>query len=89
MGLDRGNDLDGTVNKRFTCTGETGEFASENMGYGLNEISFHLLFERFVRNFYRFNLKDHEVKREALDWHDELGCSFVPSMQTDITIVEK
>jgi len=54
-----------------------------------DEITFHSLFERFVRNFYRLTLKDHEVARQNLDWHDELGCSFVPSMQTDITIVEK
>jgi 5-methylcytosine-specific restriction enzyme subunit McrC len=54
-----------------------------------DEIKFHSLFERFVRNFYRLTLKDHEVSRQNLDWHDELGCSIVPSMQTDITIVEK
>ena len=28
--------LDGAVNKRFLSTGETGEFASENVGFGLN-----------------------------------------------------
>jgi 5-methylcytosine-specific restriction enzyme subunit McrC len=54
-----------------------------------DEIVFHLLFERFVRNFYRLTLEDYEVGRENLDWHDELGCSLVPSMYTDITIVEK
>ena len=54
-----------------------------------DEITFHLLFERFVRNFYRLTLKDHEVGRKILEWHDELGCSIVPSMETDITIVEK
>ena len=54
-----------------------------------DEIKFHLLFERFVRNFYRLNLKNYEVGRKILDWHDELGCSIVPSMETDITIVEK
>ncbi|MGA2434648.1 MAG: hypothetical protein ABSG25_05120, partial [Bryobacteraceae bacterium] len=53
-----------------------------------DELTFHSLFERFVRNFYRLNLIDHAVDRETLDWHDELGCSLVPSMQTDITIVE-
>jgi 5-methylcytosine-specific restriction enzyme subunit McrC len=54
-----------------------------------DEITFHLLFERFVRNFYRLTLEGYEVGRENLDWHDELGCSLVPAMQTDITIVEK
>jgi hypothetical protein len=28
--------LDGAVNKRNLSTGETGEFASENLGSGLN-----------------------------------------------------
>lgn len=54
-----------------------------------DEITFHALFERFVRNFYRTHLTRHEVKRETLDWHDELGCALVPSMQTDITILGK
>lgn len=54
-----------------------------------DEIKFSTLFERFVRNFYRLNLKDYEVGRKVIDWHDELGCSIVPSMVTDITIVEK
>jgi 5-methylcytosine-specific restriction enzyme subunit McrC len=55
-----------------------------------DEITFHLLFERFVRNFYRLNLEeDYEVKRETLKWNDDLGCDLVPSMQTDITMIEK
>lgn len=54
-----------------------------------DDITFHLLFERFVRNFYRLNLKDHDVGPETLYWHDELGCPLVPSMQTDISIVER
>jgi hypothetical protein len=28
--------LDGAVNKRVLSTGETGEFAGENVGFGLN-----------------------------------------------------
>ncbi len=54
-----------------------------------DEIKFDQLFERFVRNFYRFHLTDHEVTRETLDWHDELTCPLVPYMHTDITIAEK
>jgi 5-methylcytosine-specific restriction enzyme subunit McrC len=54
-----------------------------------NEIVFHDLFERFVRNFYRLHLSEHEVKRETLEWHDDLGCSRVPTMRTDITLVGK
>ena len=34
--------LDGAVNKRFLSTGETGEFASENVGFGLNPVGFSL-----------------------------------------------
>jgi len=29
------------------------------------------------------------VKPEPLEWHDKLGCSFVPGMCTDITIIRK
>jgi 5-methylcytosine-specific restriction enzyme subunit McrC len=54
-----------------------------------DEIRFHQLFERFVRNFYRFHLDNHEVRSEGLDWHDELACNLVPSMRTDITITVK
>jgi len=54
-----------------------------------DEILFHDLFERFVRNFYSIRLKHHEVKRETLTWHDELGSERVPTMRTDITIIGK
>lgn len=54
-----------------------------------NEIVFHDLFERFARNFYRLHLTEHEVKRETLEWHDDLRCSLVPTMRTDITLVGK
>ena len=33
---DRRHDVYGAVNKRFLSTGETGEFASENLGFGHN-----------------------------------------------------
>jgi 5-methylcytosine-specific restriction enzyme subunit McrC len=54
-----------------------------------DEITFHDLFESFVRNFYRLNLKHTDVGRETLSWHDQLGCNLVPSMKTDITLVGK
>jgi 5-methylcytosine-specific restriction enzyme subunit McrC len=54
-----------------------------------NEIVFHLLFERFVRNFYHLHLTDYRVVRENLEWYDELGSGFVPAMQTDITLIGK
>jgi 5-methylcytosine-specific restriction enzyme subunit McrC len=54
-----------------------------------DEITFHDLFERFVRNFYRLHLTTHEVVRERLFWHDELDSPLVPVMLTDITIIER
>lgn len=54
-----------------------------------NEIKFHNLFERFVRNFYRLHLTTFSVGRETLSWHDELACKYVPLMHTDITLSER
>ena len=52
-----------------------------------DELVFHQLFERFVRNFYRLHLSAYWVKPERLSWFDTLGSSFVPEMLTDISIV--
>jgi 5-methylcytosine-specific restriction enzyme subunit McrC len=54
-----------------------------------DEITFHALFESFVRNFYRVHLTQYDVKREMLQWNDELGCELVPAMRTDISIIGK
>lgn len=54
-----------------------------------DEITFHKLFERFVRNFYRFHLRDCRVGGESLSWHDELGNALTPTMDTDVSIEEK
>ncbi|WP_185827267.1 5-methylcytosine restriction system specificity protein McrC [Edaphobacter aggregans] len=55
-----------------------------------DEIKFHDLFERFVRNFYALHLNEYyRVKRETLKWFDELGSELVPEMRTDMTIVER
>jgi 5-methylcytosine-specific restriction enzyme subunit McrC len=54
-----------------------------------DEIKFHDLFERFVRNFYHLHLARYSVEQQTLTWYDELGCKFVPRMHTDITLVEK
>lgn len=54
-----------------------------------DEILFHRLFERFVRNFYRLHLANCRVDPEKLDWFDELGSTLVPAMYTDMTIVAK
>ena len=54
-----------------------------------DEILFHKLFERFVRNFYRLHLSNCHVNPEKLEWFDELGSGLVPAMYTDMTIVQK
>ncbi|PSH03943.1 MAG: hypothetical protein CXZ00_10205 [Acidobacteria bacterium] len=54
-----------------------------------DEILFHKLFERFVRNFYRLHLSNCHVDSEKLEWFDELGSGLVPAMYTDMTIVQK
>lgn len=53
-----------------------------------DEITFHELFERFVRNFYRLHLPQCRVGSEALSWHDELNNPLTPGMDTDVTITE-
>jgi 5-methylcytosine-specific restriction enzyme subunit McrC len=54
-----------------------------------DEITFHKLFERFVRNFFRMHLVNCNVQAERLSWFDELGSANVPSMLTDISIISK
>src|SRR5207248_1734420 len=54
-----------------------------------DEITFHNLFENFVRNFYKLHRVDYDVRSEHLDWHDGLGSAFVPIMQTDVTLIRR
>ena len=54
-----------------------------------DEITFHKLFERFIRNFYRMHLAGYDVGSEQLQWHDELGSDLVPAMFTDVSIVQR
>jgi len=54
-----------------------------------DEITFHDLFERFVRNFLRHHLAEHDVVAEMLDWFDELGSALVPGMKTDIVVTKR
>jgi len=47
------------------------------------------IFERFVRNFYKYEQKVYTVKRENIQWNFELingDKRLVPKMQTDITL---
>ena len=54
-----------------------------------DEIAFHKLFERFVRNFCRYHFHGYEVKAENLEWPTEDKCKFMPIMQTDISLTRK
>lgn len=54
-----------------------------------DEMKFHKLFERFVRNFYKLHLSQCHVQSEKLEWFDELCNPYVPAMYTDASIVEK
>ena len=54
-----------------------------------DEIAFHKLFERFVRNFCRYHFHGYEVKAENLEWPTEGKCKFMPIMQTDISLTRK
>lgn len=52
-----------------------------------DEITFHALFERFVRNFWRTHLGERfDVKSDVLRWFDELDCPLAPIMRTDISL---
>ena len=44
------------------------------------------IFEDFVRNFYSIHLEDRKVYREDIKWDVDINDSFLPKMQTDITI---
>lgn len=55
-----------------------------------DKITFHSLFERFVRNFWRTHLGERfKVRPEVLKWFDELDCPLAPAMRTDISLTER
>lgn len=58
-----------------------------------DEVKMRLLFEAFVRNFYRHHLADFDVSAEAFRWNleaSEQGCaSLLPMMRTDVTLESK
>ena len=52
-----------------------------------NENSMSAIFEKFILNFYKKNLKDYKVKgSEHIKWDSETDNSLYPLMKTDITI---
>jgi 5-methylcytosine-specific restriction enzyme subunit McrC len=67
------------------------EFAGDHALAALlrDEITFHRLFENFVRNFYKLHLADYRVESEQLNWGDEIGSAFVPIMRTDVTLTQR
>ncbi|MFC1732227.1 5-methylcytosine-specific restriction endonuclease system specificity protein McrC [candidate division KSB1 bacterium] len=52
-----------------------------------------VLFEEFVRNFYKIHLSDAYVKKEQIDWDikgfDEISDKYIPKMETDTSITFK
>lgn len=54
-----------------------------------DQITFHSLFERFVRNFWRLHLSLFDVKSEVLSWPDDVANEYAPSMRTDMTLVSR
>ena len=59
------------------------------VGLQRDAIAFQTLFERFVRNFWRYHLDGYDVMSETLDWFDELANPLVPRMHTDITLTSR
>ena len=55
-----------------------------------DEIAFASLFEKFVRNFYIHHVGDKfEIKSEGLHWPGQEGNPLMPSMKTDISIIDR
>lgn len=53
------------------------------------EDSMAALFENFVRNFYKNELRDRKVFREQIKWDAEETDGFLPVMETDISITSR
>jgi 5-methylcytosine-specific restriction enzyme subunit McrC len=65
---------------------------SKLMDFVRDERQMRVLFEDFVRNFYRINT-DYKVKREDIYWRwiaaDQVAEGLLPKMQTDISLTSK
>jgi 5-methylcytosine-specific restriction enzyme subunit McrC len=56
---------------------------------GLNHVNMPKVFERFVANFYRLQLKGWKVSpQKHLDWHAEKTSAFLPAMAADVVLCE-
>jgi len=66
--------------------------AGTNRQPGLNraELTLHVIYERFVANFYRLNLKGWRVSpQKHLAWHENSPNPFLPAMRPDLVLEEK
>jgi 5-methylcytosine-specific restriction enzyme subunit McrC len=53
-------------------------------------LMYHSIYERFVANFYRFNLKGWLVTAQKhLQWHETFSNNFLPMMKPDLMLEEK
>ena len=64
---------------------ETGRHALQAIEY--DALVLYDIYERFVANFYRIQLKGHTVKAQSrLSWHAKTDNPYLPSMQPDLII---
>ncbi|MCZ7555456.1 MAG: hypothetical protein M5R41_03515 [Bacteroidia bacterium] len=58
-----------------------------------DQVKMRLLFEEFIRNFYRLEQNDWKVDRDTNDWQldavTEDSARFLPAMQTDVSLVNR
>lgn len=55
-----------------------------------NDMTMYLIYEKFVANFYRLNLKGWLVtKQKHLYWHEATSNPLLPTMKPDLVLVEK
>lgn len=66
----------------------TGRFTFRN--FLRDERRMRVLFERFIRNFYRRHADGYSVEAESLRWENTTGCdkdlALLPGMRTDVTL---
>lgn len=65
-----------------------GDFIKKGKNFFIQaeDLKMEVIFEKFIRNFYKKNLKDAKVSRENINWKTNVSDSLLPRMQTDISI---
>jgi len=75
------------IHRNLLVSEDSGE--AKFMDFVRDEHQMRILFENFVRNFYRIHT-DYQVKREGIEWRwipsDEVAAELLPKMQTDISL---